>query len=571
MGSVYCFRGDPTLTSFKMMGPGPIMVLSQNTKRDSGKKAQLENINAGKTIGDVIRTCLGPRAMLKMLMDPMGGIVMTNDGNAILREITVQHPAAKTMIEIARTQDEEVGDGTTSVIVLAAEMLGVSHQFLEEKMHPTVVIQAYRQALEDAAVILRDNVATKIDLDDAVAVRKVIQSCVGTKFIAKWSDLACDIAMDAVKTVTMAVGEKKEIDIKRYAKVEKIPGGTIEDSSVLKGVMFNKDVTHPKMKRKIENPRILLLDCNLEYKKGESQTNIEIMDEGDFSKILEQEEAYIKKICDEIIAFKPDLVITEKGVSDLAQHFFNKAGITAIRRLRKSDNLRVARACGATIVNRTDEITEEDIGTGCGLFEIRKIGDEYFTFIEQCKDPKACTILLRGASKDILNEVERNLQDALNVARNLYQEPALVPGGGAVEMEVAYLLAAKSKSLKGVVQWPYKAVASALEVIPRTLAQNCGANTIRSLTALRAKHAKEEEKNVNWGINGETGELADMSALGIWEPLSVKLQVFKTAIETAILLLRIDDIVSGSKKKGDVGAQGPAVDHGAAPPDMPEM
>merc|ERR1712032_183286 len=248
-------------------------------------------------------------------MDPMGGIVMTNDGNAILREITVQHPAAKTMIEIARTQDEEVGDGTTSVIVLAAEMLGVSHQFLEEKMHPTVVIQAYRQALEDAAVILRDNVATKIDLDDAVAVRKVIQSCVGTKFIAKWSDLACDIAMDAVKTVTMAVGEKKEIDIKRYAKVEKIPGGTIEDSSVLKGVMFNKDVTHPKMKR----------------------------------------------------------------------------------------------------------------------------------------------------------------------------------------------------------------------------------------------------KNVNWGINGETGELADMSALGIWEPLSVKLQVFKTAIETAILLLRIDDIVSGSKKKGDVGAQGPAV------------
>merc|ERR1719350_845343 len=475
-------------------------------------------------------------------MDPMGGIVMTNDGNAILREITVQHPAAKTMIEIARTQDEEVGDGTTSVIVLAAEMLGVSHQFLEEKMHPTVVIQAYRQALEDAAVILRDNVSTKIDLDDAVAVRKVIQSCVGTKFIAKWSDLACDIAMDAVKTVTMTTGDKKEIDIKRYAKVEKIPGGTIEDSAVLKGVMFNKDVTHPKMKRRIENPRILLLDCNLEYKKGESQTNIEIMDEGDFSKILEQEEGYIKKICDEIIAFKPDLVITEKGVSDLAQHFFNKAGITAVRRLRKSDNLRVARACGATIVNRTDEITEEDIGTGAGLFEVRKIGDEYFTFIEQCKDPKACTILLRGASKDILNEVERNLQDALNVARNLYQEPALVPGGGATEMEVAHLLT-----------------------------QNCGANTIRTLTALRAKHAVEGEANVNWGINGETGELADMSVLGIWEPLSVKLQVFKTAIETAILLLRIDDIVSGSKKRGDVGAQGPAVDHGAAPPDMPEM
>jgi len=432
------------------------------------------------------------------------------------------------------------------------------------------VIQAYRQALEDAAVMLREQVSTKIDMEDTVAVRKVIQSCVGTKFIAKWSNLACDIALDAVKTVTTCQGDKKEIDIKRYAKVEKIPGGTIEESAVLKGVMFNKDVTHPKMKRKIENPRILLLDCNLEYKKGESQTNIEIMDEGDFSKILEQEEAYIKKICDEIIAFKPDLVITEKGVSDLAQHFFNKAGITAIRRLRKSDNLRVARACGATIVNRTDEITEDDIGTGAGLFEVRKIGDEYFTFIEQCKDPKACTILLRGASKDILSEVERNLQDALNVARNLYQEPALVPGGGATEMEIAHLLTQKAKTLKGVIQWPYKAVAGALEIIPRTLAQNCGANTIRSLTALRAKHAKEEDKNVNWGINGETGELADMSLLGIWEPLSVKLQVYKTAIETAILLLRIDDIVSGSKKRGDVG-QGPAVDHGAPAPEMPEM
>jgi len=555
-----------------MMGPGPIMVLSNNTKRDSGKKVQMGNISAGITIGDVVRTCLGPRAMLKMLMDPMGGIVMTNDGNAILREITVQHPAAKTMIEIARTQDEEVGDGTTSVIVLAAEMLRVSQQFLEEKMHPTVIIKAYREALEDASELLREKVATPIDLNDQEHIRKVIQSCIGTKFIAKWSDLACNIAMQAVKTVTMEDGGRKEIDIKRYAKVEKIPGGSIEDSRVLRGVMFNKDVTHPKMKRKIVKPRILLLDCNLEYKKGESQTNIEIMKEEDFSKVLEQEEAYIKKTCDDIIAFKPDLVITEKGVSDLAQHFFNKAGITAIRRLRKSDNLRVARASGATIVNRTDEISEEDIGTQAGIFEVRKIGDEYFTFIEECADPKACTILLRGASKDILNEVERNLQDALNVARNLYMEPALVPGGGATEMEMAHLLTQKAKSISGVTQWPYKAVASALEIIPRTLAQNCGANTIRSLTALRAKHAMEEN-HVNWGINGESGELVDMSVLGIWEPLSVKLQVYKTAIETAILLLRIDDIVSGSKKRGDDMNQGPAVDHsgGAGGGMMPEM
>lgn len=530
-------------------GSGPVLVLSQNTKRDAGKKVQMGNINAGKTIGDVVRTCLGPKAMLKMLMDPMGGIVMTNDGNAILREITVQHPAAKTMIEIARTQDEEVGDGTTSVIVLAAEVLGVSQQFLEDKMHPTVIINAYRQALEDAVTMLEEKVSFDVDINNEAEMIKVIQSCIGTKFISRWADLACQIALRAVKTVVME--QDAEIDTKRYAKIEKIPGGTIEESRVLDGVMFNKDVTHPKMKRRIENPKILLLDCNLEYKKGESQTNIEIMKEDDFSKILEMEEAYIKKICDEIIKFSPDLVITEKGVSDLAQHFLSKAGISVIRRLRKTDNLRVARACGATIVNRTDEITEDDLGTGAGLFEIRKIGDEYFTFIEQCKNPKACTILLRGASKDILNEVERNLQDAIHVARNIFLKPKLVPGGGAVEMEVAHLLSEKSKSLKGVIQWPYRSLASALEVIPRTLAQNCGANTVRTLTTLRAKHA--EGDNASCGINGLTGKIEDMKALGIFEPLAVKLQTYKTAVETAILLLRIDDIVSGSKKKDGAG------------------
>ncbi|XP_040571987.1 T-complex protein 1 subunit gamma [Lepeophtheirus salmonis] len=541
-------------------GPGPVLVLSNNTKRDNGRKVQRENIGAGKTIGDVVRTCLGPKAMLKMLMDPMGGIVMTNDGNAILREITVQHPAAKTLIEIARTQDQEVGDGTTSVIVLTAEILNSSMKFIEDNMHPTIIIQAYRQALEDTIDILKNKVATPVNVTDEKAMIEVIRSCIGTKFVSKWGDMACQIALRAVKLVSIKEGgDTKEIDIKRYAKIEKIPGGAIEDSCVLEGVMFNKDVTHAKMKRRIENPRILLLDCNLEYKKGESQTNIEMMKEEDFSKILEMEETYIKKVCDDIIQFKPDIVITEKGVSDLAQHYLLKAGITALRRLRKTDNLRVARACGATIVNRTDEITEKDIGTGAGLFEVRKIGDEYFSFIEKCKDPKACTILLRGASKDILNEIERNLQDALNVARNIVFDPYLVPGGGAVEMEVSRYMTEKSKDYKGVLQWPYLSLASSFEIIPQTLIQNCGASTIRSLTALRAKHSDKENKN--WGINGITGELADMSKLGIWEPLAVKLQTYKTAIETAILLLRIDDIVSGSKKNSE-----PASGGGAAMP-----
>lgn len=363
-----------------------------------------------------------------MLMDPMGGIVMTNDGNAILREITVQHPAGKSMIEIARTQDEEVGDGTTSVIVLSGEILASAEPFLEQNMHPTVIIRAYRQALEDMVTILNEQISIDLDCNDKKKLIQVINSCIGTKFIRRWSELACQIALDAVYMVMLEENGRREIDIKRYAKVEKIPGGTIEDSAVLKGVMINKDVTHPKMKRYIKNPRIVLLDCPLEYKKGESQTNIEIMKDTDFTKILELEEEHVKKICEDIISVKPDVVITEKGVSDLAQHYLVKAGISAIRRLRKSDINRIARACGATVVNRTEELKEEDVGTGAGLFEIKKLGDDYFCFITECKDPKACTIILRGASKDVLNETERNLQDALHVARNLLIDPKLVPG-----------------------------------------------------------------------------------------------------------------------------------------------
>jgi len=534
-----------------MQGGAPVLVLNQNIKREQGRKVQLGNVTAAKTIADVIRTCLGPRSMLKMLMDPMGGIVMTNDGNAILREIMVEHPAAKSMIEIARAQDEEVGDGTTSVIILAGEMLAQATPFLEQSMHPTVIISAYRLALEDLMTTLKEK-SIPVDVTNIDEMTKIVKSCIGTKFIRKWSDLACKIAIQATATVSMEENGRKEIDIKRYAKVEKVPGGSMEDSRVLKGVMINKDIVHPKMRRRIEKPRIMLLDCNLEYKKGESQTNIEISAETDFARILQLEEEYIASICADVIALKPDLLITEKGVSDLAQHYLVKAGISVIRRVRKSDTNRIARACGATIANRTDEVKEEDIGTECGLFYIEKIGDEYFTFLVECENPKACTILLRGASKDVLAEVERNLQDAMNVARNVMVDPHLVPGGGAGEMALSIALNEKAKSITGVMQWPYKAVAKALEVIPRTLVQNCGANIIRTITALRAKHAGGSGDT--FGINGETGAITDMNELGVWEPYSVKAQTFKTAIETAILLLRIDDIVSGTKKMSEADA-----------------
>ncbi|KAH8899559.1 T-complex protein 1 [Thozetella sp. PMI_491] len=529
----------------------PVLVMNtQQGERQTGRKAQLSNIAAAKTVADIIRSCLGPKAMLKMLLDPMGGIVLTNDGHAILREIEVSHPAAKSMIELSRTQDEEVGDGTTTVIILAGEILAQALPHLERNIHPVVIIQAFKRALKDALDII-DEISLPIDINDDKAMYGLINSSIGTKFVSRWAQLMCSLALKAVRTVAWDVGPgKKEVDIKRYARVEKVPGGEIEDSRVLDGVMLNKDITHPKMRRKIVNPRIILLDCTLEYKKGESQTNIEITKEEDWNRILQIEEEQVKAMCESILALNPDLVITEKGVSDLAQHYLMKSNVTALRRVRKTDNNRIARATGATIVNRVEDLQESDVGTQCGLFEIEKIGDEYFTFLTKCQNPKACTILLRGPSKDVLNEIERNLQDAMGVARNVMFHPRLSPGGGATEMAVSVRLNQLAKSIEGVQQWPYKAVAEALEVIPRTLIQNAGKSPVRVLTDLRAKHA---EGKSSWGINGDDGKIADMKEYGVWEPEAIKVQSMKTAVEAACLLLRVDDICSAKKAQPGVG------------------
>jgi len=530
-----------------------VVIRGGDLKRESGRKAQKNNIIAAKAVADIIRSTLGPRAMLKMILDQMGTVQLTSDGNAILREIDVSHPAAKSMIELSRTQDEEVGDGTTSVIILAGEILTVAEPFLEQQIHPTQIVKGFFMALEDAIQIL-DKLATPLDLSDHKRVIDIVSSCIGTKFTHRYSDLMSQLAIEAVSTVSRDLDDgKKEIDIKRYAKVEKIPGGSMSESRVVKGVVLNKDILHNKMRRRIENPRVVLLDCNIEYKKGESKTDVELEKKEDFERLLKLEDEYIKQATADIIKFKPDLVITEKGVSDLAIFYFVKAGVSVLRRVRKTDNNRIARVTGATIVNRTSEIRESDVGTGCGLFEVRKIGDEYFSFLEECKEPKACSILLRGASKDVLNEIERNLQDAMHVVRNIYLDPRIVPGGGAVEMALSQALLEKSKTIKGVEQYPYQAVANALEVIPRQLAENCGAKTIRLITELRAKHAKGQ--NPTWGIDGLKGVLVDMNELKVWEPLSVKSQTIKTAVEASCMLLRIDDVLSGLSKKKEGGAQ----------------
>jgi len=430
----------------------------------------------------------------------------------------------------------------------------MAEPFLARKVPPRVIIGGYIKALEDGLAHL-NKISIDIDPNNKEKVLSVIKSCVGTKFISRWSDLMCGLAYDAVNIIKVVHEGRTEVDIKRFCRIEKIAGGEISDSSILPGVILNKDVVHSKMRRSIENPRVILLDCNLEFKKNQSSTIVDIENEEKWLALLKEEEEYVKKMCDFIIKFKPDLVVTEKGISDLAQHYFVKNNITALRRLKKTDNIRVSRTTGAAIVDRPEDLKESDVGLKCTLFEVQKIGDEYYAFITG-KEAKACTILLRGAQKDILNEVERNLQDALAVARDVIFDPKLVPGGGASEMALAVHLTEKSRTIAGVEQWPYNSVGVALEVIPRTLLQNTGASVIKVLTSLRAKHAKDE--NPTWGIDGDKGVLADMKELGIWEPFQVKAQTLKTAIEAACMLLRVDHIVSGISKKDKDKGSGPS-------------
>ncbi|KNH09647.1 T-complex protein 1 gamma subunit [Perkinsela sp. CCAP 1560/4] len=482
----------------------------------------------------------------------MGGIVLTNDGNSILREIDVVHPSAKQMMELSRILDEEVGDGTTSVVILAGELLTLAEPLLEKSVHPLDIIRGYNMALKDALECMNKGPLSHVlDTNNEDELNQVVKACLGTKISSKHYDTLRPMVIQAVKSVQQNTKEDGDhhIDIKRFVKIEKIPGGSFSESELLSGVMLNKDLVHPRMRRHIRDPRVLLLDTPLEYKKPETSFNMEVQNDDDFEKLILMEEEYVREMCKTIISFKPDIVVTEKGVSDLAAHFFHKANISVIRRVRKTDNIRIGRATGARINSSADEIKEDSIGVKCGLFELRKIGDEYFSYFVECKDNKACSIVLRGASKDALNEVERNLRDALCVARNVLFNPRVAYGGGSLEIELSQRLYEKSLSIEGVQQLAYKNVATALEVIPRTLAQNCGASVARILTELRAKHHAAD--GVYWGLDGLNGSVVDVSTLQIIEPLEVKCQILKTAIEAACTMLRIDDIISGVKAQSD--------------------
>ncbi|KFD53071.1 hypothetical protein M513_05985 [Trichuris suis] len=497
----------------------PLILLSENTRQETGREVQLGNIEAARAIAEV------------MLVDTVGGTVITSDGNAVLREIEVPHPAAKSMIEISRTQDQETGDGTTSVIILAAEILNATEPFLTQGMHPVHIIRALQAALTDVLAHCRDKLGKSININNEEELLHVVRSCIGSNISSAWMNIVMHMAVDAIKVVTVDTPFGKQIDIKRYVRVEKVPGGQIEDSKLIKGVVLNKDIVHASMARRIKNPRVILLDSSLEFHKFESQASFECSDMTSVTSMLETEEKAVKAMCDSIIELKPNLVFCEKGVSDLAQHFLVMKNISVIRRIKRTDSDRLAKVTGATIVHDPADLTERDVGTKASEFYIEKIGDEYFTFVINDKDAKACTLLLRGPNKDILMEMDRSLQDALHVVRNVFLNPKVLPGGGAAEMALAQVIKEKANSIKGEQQFVYRAVADAFEIIPRTLLQNSGADIIRVITALRAKHT--EAGNETLGINGITGEMADMNKLNVWDPLTVRVQVYKTAIEQA--------------------------------------
>lgn len=493
---------------------------------------------AAKTLSSIIRTCLGPRAMQKMVLTKIHSIELTNDGNSILREMDVSHPSARCLIELSQTQDDVCGDGTTSVIILAAELLDKAVALLSNN-HPIVVCRALTKA-KDVCLQRLDNIATRARLEELITV---VQASVATKLCSILKVPIPELALQAamlVKQEGSADGTNYKIDIKTDIKIEKILG-SFEECEVLEGVLLEKELVHSQMRKQIENPKILLLDTPLEYKKGESVTNFEFNDANDFTQALMLEEQQIRKMCAQIIELQPDIVITEKGISDLALSILYENNITAIRRVKKSDSIRLAKATGATVMNRLEDLECRHLGRA-GLFEYTKINKENYCKISKCANPHAVSVILRGASKDLLAELERNFMDAVKVAKNILAIPSLVPGGGSSEMAMS--LALRKAAGNDLEMAVFNTCADALKIIPLTIASNSGTGS--SLDIVNELE-KKVEKNPLFGINGITGEIVSMEGLAM-EPIIVKKQCIKSSFEAVIQLLRADGIIESRTK-----------------------
>ncbi len=526
----------------------PVLILKEGTTRNRGKEAQRNNIMAARVIGEVLKTTLGPRGMDKMLVDGLGDITITNDGAAILNEIEVEHPAAKMMVEIAKTQDDMVGDGTTTTVVLASELLKKAEELLDQNIHPTIIVSGYRKAAQKAIEALNKN-AVPVDIEDRKTLLKVALTSMSSKAVGAAREHLAEIAIDSVKQIAEQRGDKKLADIDNIQLVKKT-GKSLLETQLVKGIIVDKEIVHSGMPKKKENAKIALLDSALEIEKTEISAEIRIRDPTQMQAFLDQETSMLKAMSDKIKASKADVVFCQKGIDDMVQHFLAKEGIIAARRVKESDMEKLARATGGRIVSNLDDLKAADLGVA-GVVEERKIGEDKMIFVEKCKDPHSVAILIRAGLERMVDEAERAMTDALSVVSDVIENSKIIAGGGAAEIEVAKELRGYATKVGGREQLAIEAFADAVEIIPKTLAENAGLEPIDVIVDLRSAHEKADGKHQ--GINVFTGKVQNSLSNGVIEPLVVKEQALKSAAESASMILRIDDVITSKSPKGGPG------------------
>lgn len=522
----------------------PILILREGTGRRRGRDAQRNNIMAARVIAEVLKSTLGPRGMDKMLIDSLGDITITNDGAAILDEIDVEHPAAKMMVEIAKTQDDMVGDGTTTAVVFAGELLKKAEDLLDQNVHPTVIVSGYRKAAQKAMETL-NKVGVEVDPEDREVLKKVSMTSMSSKIVEHERKHLSEITIDAVKLITERRGEERIADIDQIQIIKK-EGKSLFDTQLVKGMIIDKEVVHSGMPRRIEDAEIALLKCSLEVEKTEFDAEIRIRDPTQMKAFLDQESQMLREIVKKIKNAGANVVFCQKGIDAMVQHFLAKEGILAARRVKESDMEKLSRATKGKIVTNLDDLKREDIGEA-GLVEERKVGEDKMIFIEECKNPGSVAILIRAGLERMVDEAERGLNDSLSVVSDVIEHNKVVPGGGAIEAEISKDLRDYAVSVGGREQLAIEAFAESIEVIPRTLAENAGLEPIDIIVGLRSVHEKPDGKAM--GVDVYSGTIVDMYKRGVIEPLVVKEQAIKSATETASMILRIDDVIAASKPK----------------------
>jgi len=544
----------------------PVLILKEGSTRSRGREAQRANITAARIIAEAVRSALGPKGMDKMLVDSLGDVTITSDGRTILDEIDVEHPAAKMMVEVAKTQDDEVGDGTTTAVIIAGELLGEAEKLLNKNVHPTVIIEGYRKAAGKALETL-EKIAIPVKPTDKESLKKVAMTSMASKLVSENREQLAEIAVEAILHVAQKVGDEYRADLDDIM-VEKKPGESITDTKLIKGIVLDKEVVHPGMPKRVEKGKIALLDCPLEVEKTEFDAKVHIESPEQMEAFLREEENMLRDMVEKISSKGANVVICQKGIDDMVQHFLARKEILVVRRAKKSDMEKLAKATGGKVVTKLDDLAKKDLGFA-ELVEERKIGDDKMTFIEGCKNPRSVAILVRGGTERIVDEAGRSIHDALSVIRDVVQEPKIVAGGGAPELEVARALRDYAESFPGKEQLAIQCFADAMEAVPVTLGENAGLDPIDMISELRARH----EKGETWvGVNVFTGKMEDMRKLEVFEPLVVKKQIIKSAGEAASMILKIDDIIASGKMKAPPTPPGgpggmPGGGYGGMPPE----